>query len=711
MRKRIISLALAVVMICTMLPQIYTGTVASSAQWDVINVKKITGNDIVAQARTYLGVPYDTSDGNYKYRTGFGSTMMFDCSGFVYRVCRDVGLASSRKNYSMGQNDTNGQPLEGKDAYGNYYITAHTQEQRYYGQDISDAVKKYLDTGDYSELCAGDLLFISNNNSNVTHVAIYTGDGKIIHSEGYHGCVAEHPISRYHSSNNKKNWYFAGCRLVEQSYVGQCNSYPTYCSIKISSSTTYVKSLPCSKATDPNSLDVEKASKDDSYQAIGLVENTAGNLWYKVTAKNGSVGYIYAGDTTYVALSIHDIKGTGITAPTNHIAGASYVLTGTVSSTYNQLTAVSAYVYAGTSEQGTIETGDTASVSGNYFSLGGSSIDKQTKFGMLPVGTHTYVVWASYKSYYAKSATSLGTKTGEIGIYKETFRVIDGPATCSHSYICETTKESTCLVDGVWTYTCSKCGASYTEPIPATGYHSWGAWGVKQEATCTTSGVKSRKCYVCWEDEIQETPRIDHSYGDWTVTTTADCVTDGIKMRLCQYCGHKQTETETAPGHDYDQWTIGLQPSCEMNGEEYRVCQRCADVQTREIQALGHEYVSFTEEPTCEDDGYTYRSCTHCGVIFENEIFPALGHDYQDGICSHCNKWEMEIFPENLAGDLTGDLEITSADTVLLARYLVGEAELNDQQLQAADVNGDGEVTSADTVRLARYLAGLVDSL
>jgi uncharacterized C2H2 Zn-finger protein len=144
-----------------------------------------------------------------------------------------------------------------------------------------------------------------------------------------------------------------------------------------------------------------------------------------------------------------------------------------------------------------------------------------------------------------------------------------------------------------------------------------------------------------------------------------------------------------------------------MNGEEYRVCQRCADVQTREIQALGHEYVSFTEEPTCEDDGYTYSSCMRCGEVFEDRVIPTIGHDYRDGVCIYCGKQEIDV----MLGDLTGDLEITSADTVLLARYLVGQEELDDQQLRAADVNGDGEVTSADTVRLARYLAGLIEVL
>lgn len=212
--KKILSLVLAVLMLMATVPFVI-GT-ANSERWDVINAKNVSGSDMVKQARTYLGVPYDTSGGNYKYRTGFGDTMMFDCSGFVYRVCRDVGLASSRKNYTMGLTDPSGKPLEGQDSNGNYYITAHTQEQRYYGEDISASVKKYIDTGDYSELQAGDLLFITNNNSSVSHVVIYSGEGTIVHSEGYQGCVSEHPINRYHSNNNKSNWYFAGCRLIEK---------------------------------------------------------------------------------------------------------------------------------------------------------------------------------------------------------------------------------------------------------------------------------------------------------------------------------------------------------------------------------------------------------------------------------------------------------------------------------------------------------------
>lgn len=205
--RNFLSLALALLMLVSVVPM----GVSASDRWDVINAKGVSGDDIVAQARTYLGVPYDISGGNYKYRTGFGETMMFDCSGFVYRVCRDVGLASSHKNANMGMLDPNGRPLEGQDDNGNYFLTADTRYQRYYGLDISYLIEN-VNKGDCTGLQAGDLLFFTGDNVNVSHVAIYSGNGTIIHSEGWEGCVAEHPINRYPTSDN---WYFAACRLVE----------------------------------------------------------------------------------------------------------------------------------------------------------------------------------------------------------------------------------------------------------------------------------------------------------------------------------------------------------------------------------------------------------------------------------------------------------------------------------------------------------------
>ena len=43
----------------------------------------------------------------------------------------------------------------------------------------------------------------------------------------------------------------------------------------------------------------------------------------------------------------------------------------------------------------------------------------------------------------------------------------------THSYTGKITKQPTCGATGVKTYTCSGCGHSYTETIPATGNHNW----------------------------------------------------------------------------------------------------------------------------------------------------------------------------------------------------------------------------------------------
>ena len=89
-----------------------------------------------------------------------------------------------------------------------------------------------------------------------------------------------YPIAKVHQ------WYNPNATPPITKY-----SYPAYRMIKVSS-TTYVKSLPCSEDSDPKSVNVEDgpAQKGDTYQAIGLVENTFGNLWYKVEAKNGKIG-------------------------------------------------------------------------------------------------------------------------------------------------------------------------------------------------------------------------------------------------------------------------------------------------------------------------------------------------------------------------------------------------------------------------------------
>ncbi len=161
--------------------------------------------------------------------------------------------------------------------------------------------------------------------------------------------------------------------------------------------------------------------------------------------------------------------------------------------------------------------------------------------------------------------------------------------------------------------------------------------------------------------------------------------------------------TEPYCEHSYEYRV--LQPSnCTEDGIGLYICSLCSDSYPERIPAKGHSYVSYEVLPECEKAGYTEHYCTTCADVWQDSEMPPTGHSYQNGVCTHCGKQDLSI----LKGDLNDDREITSADAVLLARYLADLLELNEKQLLAADISNDGEITSADAVLLARHLAEIL---
>ena len=59
-----------------------------------------------------------------------------------------------------------------------------------------------------------------------------------------------------------------------------------------------------------------------------------------------------------------------------------------------------------------------------------------------------------------------------------------------------------------------------------------------------------------------------------------------------------------------------------------------------EEEECDHEYASVITEPTCEEKGYTTHTCTKCGDTYKDSYTDALGHQYEDGICTQCGKTE-----------------------------------------------------------------------
>lgn len=92
---------------------------------------------------------------------------------------------------------------------------------------------------------------------------------------------------------------------------------------------------------------------------------------------------------------------------------------------------------------------------------------------------------------------------------------------CKHSYTSTVTTAATCEAPGLMTYTCSKCGDTYTEKIPATGH----TWQVKQTVkteydeagNVTQQGYTVYKCAICgteYKDDAGTGPPSTPDNGD-----------------------------------------------------------------------------------------------------------------------------------------------------------------------------------------------------
>ena len=104
---------------------------------------QVTG--LLAKAKTYLGLPYR--------RGGMSPTKGFDCSGFVRYVFGSMGIDLDR---------------------------------------TSGAQAKHGDPIDLAHIQPGDLLFFSTRGmrKGISHVGIYLGEGRFIHSSTWRGSGA-----------------------------------------------------------------------------------------------------------------------------------------------------------------------------------------------------------------------------------------------------------------------------------------------------------------------------------------------------------------------------------------------------------------------------------------------------------------------------------------------------------------------------------------
>ncbi len=204
-----------------------------------------------------------------------------------------------------------------------------------------------------------------------------------------------------------------------------------------------------------------------------------------------------------------------------------------------------------------------------------------------------------------------------------------------HTYA-ETVTAPTCTEAGSVTYTCTNCGSSYTEVLPATGHKEVPT--PAHEPTCTVPGLTEGKhCENCGlvilaQEEIPATGHTVATIPGTPAGCTTPGLTDGTYCNLCELVLTEQTEIP-AVGHTVV--TIpGTPGDCTSSGmTEGSYCSICKVILTEqvEIPATGHtQVIDPAKAPTCTESGLTAGShCEICGtVLIAQEVVPATGHSY-----------------------------------------------------------------------------------
>ena len=685
--KRIVSLLLVFMVVLSLIPS-GVMTVYAAERYSVENTKNVSGQEIVAQARKWAnaGAIYwsgiDPWQASIYWRTGYtyNGQLSFDCSGFVGRVLNDCGFKSSNYTPSYGSCILS-------QTYGSGYIGISIEDLVNYGTDITAAVTK-AKKGDYSDLQAGDLIGWTSGSLG-RHIIIYAGmnNGKPWMVEFTGSGYLDRAITTSYQSA-----FQFGARLVSNSEENSLikESYPSYCTIEVTDATTNVKSLPCSVETNANSKTIETAKKGATYTAIGLYRNTPGNLWYKVQAKSGGTGYMYAGDTKFVARKSDDMEVTGVAAPTELEKDGRFWIEGVIRSKYNQLTEVGAIVcktYMGDQMTGTI-----LPVSVNEYSLYKSDVDDCVEFNKLPVGEYDYMILASAKSYYATSGTELTTTEINKILHYSTFCVKESTS-CSHTYVSSVTAP-TYTQQGYTTHTCSKCGYSYkdsyTDILTAKYRITFNANGGEMPeaflqntlnginigrgqdylvvynngGTLVNTNEYGREVMVDATGKViggrytHETNQLTVPVGgfvlsghgvnaDWSwniengyyVAYDPDSLNVWVYKNRNDYLLHHKT---VIPGE-----TIGQLPTVSRQGYIFNGWSSTSDGNTpvtenssissdmtlyarwkRDCSVLGHSCTSKVTAPNCTAQGYTTYTCTVCGYSYKDNYTNPTGHSY-----------------------------------------------------------------------------------
>ena len=205
-----------------------------------------------------------------------------------------------------------------------------------------------------------------------------------------------------------------------------------------------------------------------------------------------------------------------------------------------------------------------------------------------------------------------------------------------HDLVDHAAKAPTCTEVGwnAW-QECRRCDYSTYAEMPALG-HSWDEGKVTTPATATTDGVKTFTCTRCGATRTETIPATgelpcahEHARPERKEPT---CLDAGYERMICDDCGEVLSETILpALGHDLVDHAAKA-PTCLASGwNAYQTCSRCDYTTYAAIAALGHEWDEgkvTTPATKANDPVYTF-TCLRCGET-KTETVPCPSRQFKD---------------------------------------------------------------------------------
>lgn len=187
-------------------------------------------------------------------------------------------------------------------------------------------------------------------------------------------------------------------------------------------------------------------------------------------------------------------------------------------------------------------------------------------------------------------------------------------------------------------------------------------------ATCTEPGWTCDNYYVCARDTKCSNYTTANPYpydqGNYVTTTTKEhnyvatvvvaptCKNSGLSVNVCEYCKAIQMDDNNVVGykhvpavpHTAGDPVNAKEATCtEVGYTGDKVCKWCGIMleKGKEIPMKEHTVVDVAAvEATCTTDGMKAGTkCSVCGTVLSGcEKVDKLGHDYKDGKCTRCGE-------------------------------------------------------------------------